>query len=95
MVYTDYKPLTTSMTTERPFRKTVHNMLLEIAEYTTDIRHKPGKANNVADALSRPNGLDPGNPVAMAVEETVETSLSTLDFEKLAKPEKEDKKQIL
>ena len=90
VVYTDHKPLTTSMTTERPFRKTVHNMLLEIAEYTTDIRHKPGKANNVADALSRPNGLDPGNPVATAVEETVETSLTTLDFEELAKAQATD-----
>ena len=90
VVYTDHKPLTTSMATERPFRKTVHNMLLEIAEYTTDIRHKPGKANNVADALSRPNGLDPGNPVATAVEETVETSLATLDFEELAKAQATD-----
>ena len=33
----------------------VHNMLLEVAAYRTDIRYKPGRTNNVADALSRPN----------------------------------------
>ena len=88
VIYTDHKPLTTSMTTEKPFVKTVHNMLLEIAEYTTDIRHKPGKANNVADTLSRPNGLD--NPVANIVEEVIETALTTLDFEEIARAQTGD-----
>merc|ERR1712015_352341 len=87
VVYTDHKPLTTSMTTERPFVKTVHNMLLEIAEYTTDIRHKPGKANCVADALSRPNGL---NPIAAVVGEVIGTALTTMDFETLARDQARD-----
>ena len=54
-IYTDHQPLTTSLNTEKPFHRTVHNIQLEMAEYTTDIRYKPGKANNVADALSHPN----------------------------------------
>ena len=54
-VYTEHKPLPTSLGTEKPFHRMVHNMLLEVAAYRTDIRYKPGRTNNVADALSRPN----------------------------------------
>ena len=47
-----HQSLTTSLKTEKPFQRTVHNMLLEVASYSTNIRYKPGKANNVAEALS-------------------------------------------
>ena len=66
---------------EKPFHRTVNNMLLDLAAYTTDIRHKPGKANNVADALSRPN-----KPTVLdgMVAEVIGTSLQTLDYAQLA-----------
>ena len=54
-VYTEHKPLPMCLGTEKPFHRTVHNMLLEVAAYTTNIRYKPGRTNNVADTLSRPN----------------------------------------
>ena len=62
-------------------------MLLEVAAYTTDIRHKPGKANNVADALSRPNG-----PTVLdgVVEEIIDVSLQTLDYAELARAQEHD-----
>ena len=49
-------------------------MLLEVASYTTDIRYKPGKANNVADTLSRPN-----TPTVLddAVSAVIDISLQT------------------
>ena len=76
-IYTDHKPLTTSLNTEKPFHRTVHNMLLEVVAYTTDIRYKPGKANNIADALSRPN-----HPTVLddAVSAVIEVSLQTLEY---------------
>ena len=52
-VYTDHLPLTTAITStaDRSPRQT--RQLSYIAEFTTDIRHLPGKTNVVADALSR------------------------------------------
>lgn len=54
-LYTDHRPLTTSLTskTDRSPRQT--RQLSYIAEFTTDIRHIQGKFNVVADALSRMN----------------------------------------
>ena len=52
-VYTDHLLLTTAITStaDRSPRQT--RQLSYIAEFTTDIRHLPGKTNVVADALSR------------------------------------------
>merc|ERR1711923_373006 len=35
--------------------------LLEISQYSHDIRYKPGKENVTADALSRPSNIPPGD----------------------------------
>ena len=52
-IYTDHMPLTTAIAsaTDRSPRQARH--LSYIAEFTTDMRHVPGKSNVVADALSR------------------------------------------
>ena len=52
-IYTDHKPLTFAFSTNtvRSPRQTRH--LSFIAEFTTDVRHIPGKTNVVADLLSR------------------------------------------
>ena len=54
-VYTDHKPLTfaCSKPTDQ-WTPTQQRRLSFISEFTTDIRHIAGKANTVADALSRP-----------------------------------------
>ena len=55
-VYTDHKPLTfaCSKPTDQ-WTPTQQRRLSFISEFTTDIRHIAGKANTVADALSRPS----------------------------------------
>ena len=52
-VYTDHLPLTTAITSaaDRSPRQARH--MSYIAEFTTDLRHLPGKTYVVADALSR------------------------------------------
>src|SRR5277367_6232930 len=54
-IYTDHKPiigaLTKGTTRHSPMEE---RMLLFISEFTSDIRHKQGTLNVVADALSRP-----------------------------------------
>ena len=59
-LYTDHQSLIPSLSkkTDAPTSRQT-NQLMEIAEYTTDIRYLEGKSNFVADALSRPNGENP------------------------------------
>lgn len=54
-IFTDHKPLTFALQsrTARTPRQTNH--LSFIAEFTSDIRHLPGRSNVVADSLSRPS----------------------------------------
>ena len=53
-VYTDHKPLTTALSkTTDPHNARQSRHLAAIAEFTADIQHVAGKANPVADALSR------------------------------------------
>jgi hypothetical protein len=52
---TDHKPLVTSLfRTTPPWSARQQRQLSFIAEFTSDIRHTPGRENMVADALSRP-----------------------------------------
>ena len=56
--------------------------LHEISQYSQDIRYKPGKENLTADALSRPEGVPPGQAycpqidVIAATKQIVTTELS-------------------
>ena len=54
-IYTDHKPLTFALQsrTVRTARQIHH--LSFIAEFTSDIRHLPGRENAIADSLSRPS----------------------------------------
>ena len=76
-IYTDHKPLTHSFNAkpDRYFPREIH--LDYISQYTTYIRHISGKANTVADALSR-LGV---NTLTMS---------STIDFREISKVQKED-----
>jgi len=54
-VLTDHKPLTTALhRLSDPWTARQQRHLSFVAEYTSDVRHVPGKENVVADALSRP-----------------------------------------
>lgn len=53
---TDHKPLTAALRrTSSPLSARQQRHLSYLAEFTSDIRHLPGSANPVADALSRPS----------------------------------------
>ena len=54
-VYKDHKPLVAALRrVSPPWSPRQQRQLAFISEYTTDVRHVPGKDNLVADALSRP-----------------------------------------
>ena len=56
-LYTDHQSLVPALSKKtEPHTARQTYQLSTIAEYTTDIRYLQGKANVVADALSRPNG---------------------------------------
>ena len=60
IIYTDHKPLTTSITkpsSTSTWPARAERQLLLISQFTTDIRHVEGEANKVADALSRPPAI--------------------------------------
>ena len=58
-LYTDHQSLIPALAKKsEPHTARQTYQLSNIAEYTTDIRYLRGKANVVADALSRPNGED-------------------------------------
>ena len=54
-VYKDHNPLVAALRrVSPPWSPRQQRQLAFISEYTTDVRHVPGKDNLVADALSRP-----------------------------------------
>jgi cleavage and polyadenylation specificity factor subunit 1 len=55
-ILTDHKPLVAAMRrVSPPWSARVQRHLAYVSEFTTGIRHTPGKVNVVADALSRPS----------------------------------------
>lgn len=54
-VYTDHKPLTTTMNSKNPRSPRQERQLDFISQFTNDIRYIKGATNVVADALSRPD----------------------------------------
>ena len=84
--YVDHKPLTFAMSkVAEPWSARQQRHLAAISEFTTDIRHVAGKANPVADCLSRVTlvcpvmlGVDfsamaadqPGDPDILAIRAT-------------------------
>jgi hypothetical protein len=54
-ILSDHKPLTQALhRVSYPWTPGVQQQLSYLAELTSDVRHVPGKANVVANALSRP-----------------------------------------
>ena len=62
IVFTDHKAILGAMTSPnlQVNDPIASRQLLEISQYTYDIRYKPGKANLTADQLSRPAGTPMG-----------------------------------
>merc|ERR1711989_276746 len=57
VIFSDHKPFVQAFASERPPQhdQIAYNQLMEIAQWTSDVRHLPGKLNWVADSLSRPD----------------------------------------
>ena len=54
IIYTDHKPLTTAITKNKDSLTSKQQRQISfISQFTTDVRHVPGKNNLMADALSR------------------------------------------
>ena len=88
-LYTDHQSLVPSLKKKaEPQTARQTYQLAGIAEYTTDIRYLEGKANSVADALSRPNS----SPSASASDSAdgVIFSISEADFSSLPVPVESD-----
>ena len=82
VVWTDHQPLVYAVKAESlPHLDKCHRQLIEIAQYTTDVRHLPGKINVVADTLSR--------QPPMEVEAVQQVALQTVDHQALAKAQEE------
>ena len=78
-LYTDHQSLVPSLQKKaEPQTARQTYQLAGIAEFTTDIRYLEGKANSVADALSRPNS-SPGNS-ALDSNDGVVFSISNMEF---------------
>ena len=63
IIWTDRKVILGAMSNPnfQPNDPVATRALLEISQYTHDIRFKPGKLNHSADTLSRPSSIPPGD----------------------------------
>ena len=83
-LYTDHKPLTFAFArTSDPWTDRQQRQLAYLSEFSTDIQHVSGKANSVADALSR------------AQITTISESLHDLDYSALAEAQTTDPDRAL
>ena len=83
IIYTDHRPILGAMTSPN-FQvndPVATRALLEISQYSHDVKFKAGKFNVTADALSRPHNIPPGDAycaepnVVAAAKELVTTEL--------------------
>merc|ERR1711978_333822 len=86
VIFSDHKPFVQAFAYERPPQhdQIAYNQLMEIAQWTSDVRHLPGKLNWVADSLSRPEN------VPLGIAHTLQTNLDALDVTGDGAPEVED-----
>ena len=78
ILYTDHQSLVPSLRkVSEPQTARQTYQLAGIAEFTTDIRYLEGKANSVADALSRPNALSSSSATASRSSSTASSSLTS------------------
>ena len=75
MLYTDHKALLGAFksTTGQAHDPVAFNHIQEVAQKTTDIRYLSGKANAMADLLSRPQGTPLGESYCLPKEEEIAT----------------------
>ena len=96
VVFTDHKAIVGSFKTPnaQPHDAIARNKIMEIAQYTSDVRFLEGKANAVADWLSRPPEVPIGTAynVQKEDEELVDNisavALSIIDSKTLARDQK-------
>ena len=83
-IFTDQQALVPSMNKKSdPLTARQTYQLACVSEYTTDIRYIEGKANVVADTLSRPPGCEKKDISAVATPEASSTNESSIDDEKI------------
>ena len=93
MVFTDHKAIVGSFKSPnaQPHDAIASNKIMEIAQYTSDVRFVKGKANAVADRLSRPPEVPVGTACNMQKDEEEVVSsinavaLSIIDNKTLAR----------
>ena len=78
-VFTDHKPLCSSIFVSDRHSPREQRQLAFISEFTTDLRHLPGSQNTVADALSRIHAFDCGK------------TQPELDLTKIAQSQQDDR----
>merc|ERR1711929_77548 len=76
VIFSDHKPFVQAFASERPPQhdQIAYNQLMEIAQWTSDVRHLPGKLNWVADSLSRPEN------VPLGTAHNLQTTLDALEM---------------
>ena len=82
-IWTDHKPLTGALhRVSDALSARVERHLAYISEFTSDLRHVPGRENLVADSLSRPPAVAAQPPAVSAV--VPPASTGTLSWEQIA-----------
>ena len=89
VIWTDHKPLLGSFSSDhpQPHDPIANNMIMEISQWTNDVRFVAGKANAVADLLSRPPEVPLGSAYTISNEDYIRldaVKLSTVDHKAMA-----------
>ena len=89
IIYTDHRPLVDAFRSKdtQAYDPIAYNHIMEVANFTSDVRFLSGVMNNVADVLSRPNPEVMGSvynmptPEVASVEATLDPEADTITFE--------------